>query len=240
MRNEEVISRLMEYQPEKPDEEAVKRCIESLPQVKPSPGIWPLLRTQAGFLSALVYGISLLLYLAAGITAAILDMTDFMLISSMLPVLVITLIAGRPGWAGYWEMQELERCCRYSYGQILMARIVCVGAWMFLLNGVLGAVFITVYQAPVEKLFVWLMPMVIASAAALVPETCFGIRSNWVQMTAFLAAAVLVNQAIPMLLSLSSWLQGMSVAFFFMALAAAMLQGMVIYRRRVMDEAYSM
>lgn len=192
--------------------------VELLPYVKPAPAIWPLLKTQAGFLPALVYGVSLLLYLIAAIavtmTAPILDLSDLMTKLSMLPVLVFALIAGQMNYAERWGMQEVERCCRYSYGQLLLARIVCIGAWMFLLNGVLGVVFLTAYEAPLAMLFVWLMPTVIASAAALVPETLFGVRSGLVQMTVFLAAAVLVNQAIPMLLSLGSRMQKVSTVVF--------------------------
>lgn len=191
---------------------------ELLPYVKPAPAIWPLLKTQAGFLPALVYGVSLLLYLIAAIavtmTAPILDLSDLMTKLSMLPVLVFALIAGQMNYAERWGMQEVERCCRYSYGQLLLARIVCIGAWMFLLNGVLGVVFLTAYEAPLAMLFVWLMPTVIASAAALVPETLFGVRSGLVQMTVFLAAAVLVNQAIPMLLSLAAGCRRLVQLFF--------------------------
>lgn len=240
MKNEEVIKRLMEYRPEKPDADAVKRCMAALPQVKPALKIRPLLKTQTGFLSGLVYGISLLLYLAAAFAAVILDMEEYITLTSMLPVLVIALIAGQIGLTEYWDMQELERVCRYSYGQLLLARIVCIGAWIILLNGALGAVFLASYQAPAARLFVWLMPTVIASAAALVPETLFGVHSSLIQMVVFLVAAALVNQAIPLLLSLSGRMQVLSVTFFFAALAGTVLQGMVIYRRRVMNEAYSM
>lgn len=131
MNEKEVITLLKKSKTLVPDG-AMERCIESLPCVSKKTNMLSLIKIQ-------IYSIPVGVY----ITAVVAVVLQLLLAINVRPseVLFLTgisnaLIAMLFGWhfllSYVGSMTEIERTCRYSYGQILLARIFCVGALTFI------------------------------------------------------------------------------------------------------------
>lgn len=108
-----------------PPEGAVDRCVAALPRVRRLP-ILPLIRLQVRSLPGGMYGASLCLTAAQLYLTTTMEALDALVISGISGALVALLLGWHLLMAVSGEMGEMERCCRYSYGQILLSRVLCL------------------------------------------------------------------------------------------------------------------
>ena len=110
-----------------PRSRAVEQCIISLPEIRKNYSLLPLLKLQMLSLPGSVYGLAL----AAVLVQQIFSFTDLPLlevlpVTGMLHAVIVLLFSRHLMLPGTGNMSEIEKCCRYSYGQILMARLLCL------------------------------------------------------------------------------------------------------------------
>lgn len=106
---------------------AVERCIAALPSVKRSSNIMPLIRFQLFSLPPGMYGLGLLMIALQLRFVVVTDRPgDALVISGIAGALITLLLAWHLTLAAAEGMREIEGCCKYSYGQILLTRILCL------------------------------------------------------------------------------------------------------------------
>ena len=106
---------------------AVERCIAALPAVKRSSNIMPLIRFQLFSLPPGMYGLGLLMIALQLRFVEVTDRPgDALVISGIAGALITLLLAWHLTLAAAEGMREIEGCCKFSYGQILLARVLCL------------------------------------------------------------------------------------------------------------------
>lgn len=113
-------------QAERPSAQAVERCIRSLPQVRRKLSLLPLLRLQLAALPRSVYGGIAILLLLVVLVGGSLQIEDAQLISATVSAAIVLLLGWQLLFAETECMEELEHTCKYGFGQILLARILCL------------------------------------------------------------------------------------------------------------------
>lgn len=110
----------------KPSEEMVERCINSLPEITNQNHLIPLIRLQAGSLPLTVYLLSVCVIVVQGVFTVMLPpiealkLTGILSAASLLPYLWHLLFFYSA------DLAEIEKCCRYSFTQLYLARIFCL------------------------------------------------------------------------------------------------------------------
>lgn len=125
-----------------PPEEAVERCIHSLPPIRRQ-SILPLISLQLRSLPWSMYGIALLVIGVQLRLVMTMEAGDALMASGIVSALVALMLAWHLTMSATEGMTDIERCCRYSYGQILLSRILCLcllTAGAVLLGAVPGAI----------------------------------------------------------------------------------------------------
>lgn len=111
---------------ERPSAQAVERCIRSLPQVRRKASLLPLLRLQLSALPHSIYGGTAVLLLLVVLLGGSLRIEDAQLISATVSAALVLLLGWQLLFAETACMAELEHTCKYGFGQILLARILCL------------------------------------------------------------------------------------------------------------------
>lgn len=109
-----------------PPQGAVERCIGALPEVKKSKGILPLLKLQLESLPAGLYILSLVVIALQFLLMRSMDNADSLIASGLSSALLALAMAWHLTLSATDSMDDIERCCKYSYGQILLSRILCL------------------------------------------------------------------------------------------------------------------
>lgn len=182
--------------------EAMERCIDSLPNVKRRTNLLPLIKIQICSLPVSTYItvlVAVVLQLILSVYVRPRNVLFFTGISS-------ALIAMMFGWHFLFSyvgsMTEIERTCKYSYGQILLTRVLCVGALTLvemLLIVLPGA---GVSQRGIPFLIAAVLPTMIGAVAALL-TTDIVENSNVSQMIIYMVAAVITSLLLEFMIELS-------------------------------------
>ena len=120
----------------------MERCIDSLPPIRRQ-SILPLISLQMRSLPCSMYGVALLVIAVQLRLVMTMEAGDALMASGIVSALVALLLAWHLTMSATEGMTEIERCCRYSYGQILLSRILCLcllTAGAVLLSAVPGAI----------------------------------------------------------------------------------------------------
>lgn len=107
-----------------PPEGAVDRCIATLPEVRKHRSILPLIRLQLASLPVGMYATSLCVIAVQLWLFRTAAPEDALISSGIAGALVTLILAWHLTLSATEGMTEMERCCRHSYGQILLSRIL--------------------------------------------------------------------------------------------------------------------
>lgn len=123
--NEKNVIAFLKSQQIIPESSAVERCIAALPTPR-GRSILPLIRLQMLSLPGEMYGIGLCLIAVQQRLLTTMTHSDALVASGVIGSLIAFWLAWHLTMAGTEGMAEIEGCCRYSYGQILLSRILCL------------------------------------------------------------------------------------------------------------------
>jgi len=191
MNKKEVISFLKEAK-QPPSNRAVERCIASLPENKKPIRLLPLVKIQLASMPAGVY-ISAIAAVAFQIILTVsLHPLDALMVTGIFSALVAMLFGWHLMLSSVGSMIEVEKSCKYSYGQILMARLLCVSGLS--LTVMLAAIIpnAEICRIGIPFILAAILPTIIGSLAALLWANYIG-NSNFAQMAVYLVATLITG-----------------------------------------------
>lgn len=153
------------YEP--PSPEALERCLRSLPEVRRKPSLLPLLRLQLSALPGTVYLAASGLLLLAFLVGTKLNLEDMQLVSGIISAVIVLLLGWQLLLSGRERMAELEHTCKYGFGQILLARIVCLFGLSLLSTLLAAAALMQVRESTLCHALVMVLPTVLGALLAL-------------------------------------------------------------------------
>lgn len=177
--------------PVTPPAGAVERCIDSLPPIRRQ-SILPLISLQLRCLPWSMYAIALLVIGVQLRLMMTMEAGDALVASGIVSALVALMLAWHLSMSATEGMTDIERSCRYSYGQILLSRILCLcllTAGAVLLGAVPGAIR---YALGIRFVVLALLPTASGALAAIVWA---GLRrsTDLTLMSVYLVTSVLVS-----------------------------------------------
>lgn len=140
--NEKNVIAFLKSQQVTPDSGAMERCVASLPPIRRQ-SILPLINLQLRSLPLSMYVLALCVIGVQLRLMTTMEAGDALVSSGIVSALVALLLAWHLTMSATEGMTDIERCCRYSYGQILLSRILCLcllTAGAVLLGAVPGAI----------------------------------------------------------------------------------------------------
>lgn len=111
-----------------PEKSAMNRCIENLPPIRPRCKLGPLILLQCRSLPGRLYALGIGVALVQWLTFLNADPISAIISASISSAAVIFLFAWHWTLWAVGEMDEVEKCCKYSYGQLLLARMAVLSA----------------------------------------------------------------------------------------------------------------
>lgn len=234
MNEKEVIMFLRKSKPAIPDG-AIERCIDSLPVIKEPNSLLPLMKIQISSMPVSVYisafvAVFFQIFLAANIRPE-----EVLFLTGISSALVAMLF----GWhfilsyAG--SMAEIEKTCKYSYGQILLTRVLCVSVLTLITMLVAMIPNAGISQIGIPFLLAAVLPTILGASVALLSVDFMGI-SNFCQMAVYMVTAMITSLLLEFIIELSIFLLGAIL------LAASMLlfiQTKNLMNRRIYYETYN-
>ena len=217
-----------------PGSSTVERCILSLPEIQQKRSLLPLVKLQMLSLPGNVYGLALAAVLVQQILSfAALPLPDVWPAAGNIHAVVVLLFARHLMLPGIGSMNEMEKCCRYSYGQILLARLLC------LCMLTLATFLLAVLPGAVSKQEIaFLLPIVLPAACGALLALIWAnhiSRSDIAQMTVYLVGALTVS----MMQETIREMRTQSVCAALLLIAAALVwQSKILMNRRIYDETY--
>ena len=217
-----------------PRSRAVEQCIISLPEIRKNYSLLPLLKLQMLSLPGSVYGLAL----AAVLVQQIFSFTDLPLlevlpVTGMLHAVIVLLFSRHLMLPGTGSMSEIEKCCRYSYGQILMARLLCLCV-LTLTTFLIAMLPGVVSRQELGFLLPLVLPAACGALLALIWANYVS-RSDIAQMTVYLVGALAVSMMQETIQEMGT--QTVCAALLLIA-AALVWQGKILMNRRNYDETY--
>ena len=134
---------------------------------------------------------------------------------------------------GTGNMSEIEKCCRYSYGQILMARLLCLCV-LTLTTFLIAMLPGVVSRQELGFLLPLVLPAACGALLALIWANYVS-RSDIAQMTVYLVGALAVSMMQETIQEMGT--QTVCAALLLIA-AALVWQGKILMNRRNYDETY--
>ena len=202
MNEKEVIIFLKKARPTLPNG-ALDRCMASLPEMKKQNRLLPLIKLQIGSIPVSVYVFALL---AAGcqISLAINMRPENTLMITGLSGAIVAMLFGWHFMLSFTgDMSEIEKTCKYSYGQILLARVLSTSVITLI------SLFITIIpNSRISKIGIpfvlaTLLPTMAGASVALLYANHME-HSNFIQMTVYLVMALISSLLLEFILELGA------------------------------------
>ena len=152
---------------EPPSPQALERCLRSLPDVRRKPSLLPLLRLQLSALPRAVYLATACLLLLAFLVGTRLNLDDMQLVSGTISAVIVLILGWQLLLSGTERMAELEHTCKYGFGQILLARIVCLFGLSLLSTLLAALALMQVQESTLCHAVVMVLPTVLGALSAL-------------------------------------------------------------------------
>ncbi len=200
MKNREVISYLRRGTAEAPAG-ALERCLAALAEVKRQNRLLPLIRLQLRVLPLWVYGLAVLSALCQAAAFAFGQGPDAMLISAVANGLTVLLLGLHLLFSSEGRMEEVERSCKYSFGQILLARVLCFCLLVGASQGAVLLVTLFLDGAQAKVLVGSWLPTLLGCLAALVWANYLS-KNEAALMSVYLTAALLTGLMMGRMLAL--------------------------------------
>ena len=217
-----------------PRSSTVEKCIVSLPEIRNPRSLLPLLKLQMLSLPSSVYGLALAAVLVQQIFSFTdLPLPDVLSVTGTLHAVIVLIFARHLLLPGAGSMNEIEKCCRYSYGQILLARLLCL-CILTLTTFLLAMLPGVVSRQDLGFLLPLVLPAACGALLALIWANHVS-RSDIAQMTVYLVGALTVSM---MQESIQEMKTQTVCAALLMIAAALIWQGKILMNRRIYDETY--
>lgn len=234
MRNRDAISFLKEGHHTMP-QGAVERCIAAIPEIHRQNRLLPLLKLQFCTLPIWTYILSLLVIAFQGTIFAMVDQPDAMRTAVISDTLLVLMLGYHYVFSGLGSMNEIERSCKYSFGQILLARTVCICLLAGVSQGVALALGGIAAHTEAEYLLGSCIPTLLASLATL----CWAnyVRKNDVALiSVYLVAALISNLVLDQIVEIGIVILCIVV---FVGVAAMIFQTKILLNREITYETYN-
>lgn len=233
MNEKEVIVFLKETK-QTPSPNAVDQCINSLPDIQKPNRLLPLVKLQLRSMPASVYILALAAVAFQILLAVNLPPMDALMATGISSAVVALVFGWHLMLSCAGSMVEIEKCCKYSYGQILLARILCLSS--LTLTALLAAVIPSAgfNHMGITFILAATLPTLIAALMALMWANHIG-NSDFAQMTVYLVAALITGLMLEWVVETGIFL---ICAILIITLAALFLQTKNLTNRRIDYEAY--
>lgn len=233
MTEKELISLLKEAKQEPPPG-AVERCIASLPEVRRANRLLPLIKLQITSMPASMYVLALCAVVFQTILIAGMRPMDALMAVGISGAVVALLFAWHLILSGVGNMAEIEKCCKYSYGQILLARILCLCGLTLL--ALLAAIIpgAAANQMGIGFVLAAVLPTLIGTLAALLWANYIG-NSDMAMMTVYLVSAMMTGLMLEWIVEAGTFLL---CVILLATLSALFFQTKTLTNRRIQYEAY--
>lgn len=233
MNEKEVIAFLKETK-QTPSPDAVDRCINSLPDINKPNRLLPLIQLQLRSMPASVYVLALAAVAFQILLAVSLPPMDALMATGISSAIVALLFGWHLMLSCAGSMIETEKCCKYSYGQILLARILCLSS--LTLTALLAAVIPSAgfNHMGITFILAATLPTLIGALTASLWANHIG-NSDFAQMTVYLVAALITGLMLEWVVEAGIFL---ICAILLITLAALFLQTKNLTNRRIDYEAY--
>lgn len=234
MNEKEVIAFLKETK-QTPSPGATERCIASLPESKKANRLLPLVKLQLGSMPASVYGLALAAVAFQIFLAISLRPLDALIATGISSAFVAMLFSWHLVLSCEGSMVEIEKCCKYSYGQILLVRILCLGG--LTLTALLAAMIPSAEISHMGITFILaaILPTIIGSLAALLWANHIG-NSDFAQMSVYLVAALITGLMLEQIVEAGVFLL---CTILLTTIAVLFIQTKTLMNRRMYHEAYN-
>ena len=233
MNEKEVIAFLKETK-QTPSPNAVDRCINSLPDIQKQYRLLPMVKLQLRSMPASVYVLALAAVAFQILLAVNLPPMDALMATGISSAVVALVFGWHLMLSCAGSMVEIEKCCKYSYGQILLARILCLSS--LTLTALLAAVIPSAgfNHMGITFILAATLPTLIGALMALLWANHIG-NSDFAQMTVYLVAALITGLMLEWVVEAGIFL---ICAILLITLAALFLQTKNLTNRRIDYEAY--
>lgn len=217
-----------------PSPAAVERCITSLPEVRRPNRLLPLMKLQLTSMPASMYVLAFCAVVLQHFLFDRMEPGDTLAVVGISSAAVAQLFAWHLTLSGAGNMTEIEKCCKYSYGQILLARILCLCA---LTVTALSAAIVpgaAANRLGVGFVLAAALPTLIGALAALLWANHVG-NSDTALMTVYLVTALLTGLTLEWITEAGLFL---ICAIVLSVLSALVIQTKTLTNRRMYHEAY--
>lgn len=234
MNEKDVIAFLKEAK-QGPPAGAVETCIASLPEVRRANRLLSLMKLQIMSMPSSMYGLALCAVVFQTVFFAGMRPMDALMAVGISSAVVALFFAWHLMLSGAGNIAEIEKCCKYSYGQILLARILCLCA---LTPTVLLAAIIpgaAVNQLGTGFILAAVLPTLIGALAALLWANYVG-NSDIAMMTVYLVSALISGLMLEWIVEAGTFL---ILAILLATLSALFFQTKTLTNRRMHHEAYN-
>ena len=233
MNEKEVIAFLKETK-QTPSPDAVDRGINSLPDIQKPNRLLPLVRLQLRSMPASVYIWALTAVAFQIFLAVSLSPMDALMATGISSAIVALLFGWHLMLSRAGSMIEIEKCCKYSYGQIMLARILCLSS--LTLAALLAAVIPSAGFSHMGITFMLAatLPTLIGALMALLWANHIG-NSDFAQLTMYLVATLITSLMLEWIVEAGILL---ICAIQLITLTALVLQTKNLTNRRIDYEAY--
>lgn len=233
MTEREVIKRL-KREKAMPAVGAAERCIGALPEIKKTRGILPLIRLQLFSLPPAMYLVAAAMLLAQQRLLTALETDIALAASGLLSALICLLLTWHLTLSSTESMEDIERCCKYSYGQILLSRILCL--CILTLTALLAAAIPGMLRNVIVPghILITMLPTAFGALAAIGWANYRG-NSDTALMSVYLVTATIVSMNLEIVRSAGILTAAVLLAI---VLSALVFQTKSIMNRRLQYEAY--
>lgn len=233
MNEKDVISFLKEAI-QAPPTGAVETCIASLPEVRKPNRLLPLVKLQIMSMPASMYGLALGAVVFQTFLFSSMRPMDALMAVGISSAVVALLFAWHLMLSGAGNMAEIEKCCKYSYGQILLARTVCLCALTLIALFVAIVPGAAANQLGIGFILAAVLPTLIGALAALLWANFIG-NSDMALLTAYLVTALITGLMLEWIVEAGALL---ILAILLATLFALFFQTKTLTNRRMHHEAY--
>lgn len=233
MNKKDIVSFLKETK-QKPSPGAVERCVASLPEVHKTNCLLPLMKLQLMSMPASMYVLALGAIVLQMILFASMPPMDALMAVGISSAVVALLFAWHLMLSSAGNMVAIEKCCKYSYGQILLARILCLGG--LTLIALLAAIVPGATANQLGAVFVLpaMLPTICGALTALLWANHIG-NSDIALMTVYLVSALITSLMLERIMEAGLLLL---CAILLVSLSALFFQTKTLTNRRIYYEAY--
>lgn len=233
MKEKDVISFLKEAK-QAPPAGAVETCIASLPKVRKPNRLLPLIKLQIRSMPVSMYGLALGVVVFQTLFFSGMRPMDALMAVGISSAVVTLLFAWHLMLSGAGNMAEIEKCCKYSYGQILLARILCL--CILTLTALFAAIIpgAAANQLGTGFILAAVLPTLCGALAALLWANYVG-NSDMALMTAYLVTALITGLMLEWIVEAGTLL---ILGILLATLSALYFQTKTLTNRRMHHEAY--